>query len=241
TSFMMSYSYIPHFYVRHFRDEDWIAVYGYIPLTFQPYEFSKDDFSFWVQHYLFKSTRIRLYFSYYKYYLDKNNTEYDSDDFMYGIRLYQGLPGNFSISAGYKYITSKAKGYDEPGEAIGASDDVNATNYSHNFSAGISYNLPAILKMKNSLSLDVQYERSIYTTHQYYELDPIHAGRHDDNYDIELAYDISPMSNSSVSVFYSFLKRITGTPVSENAEYISDEKSYHQYQTGIKFTYNIDF
>lgn len=241
TSFMISYSYIPHFYVRHFRDEDWIAVYGYIPVTFQPYEFSKDDFSFWVQHYIFKTTRARLYFSYYKYFLDKNNTEYDSDDFMYGIRVYQTLSKNFSVNAGYKYINSKAKGYDEPGETIQTSDDVNATNYSHSYFAGMSYSLPLILNMRNSISIDAQYERAIYTTDQFYELDPIHAGRHDDNYDITLAYDIAPSGDTRITAFYSLLKRITGTPVEVNAEYISDEKSYDQYQTGVKISYNLEF
>ena len=37
TSVYVSYSYIPNFYVRHFRDEDWVNYYGYIPETFQPY------------------------------------------------------------------------------------------------------------------------------------------------------------------------------------------------------------
>ncbi|MDZ7625677.1 MAG: hypothetical protein U5J96_14690 [Ignavibacteriaceae bacterium] len=52
TSAQFSYSYIPEFYVRHFRDEDWVKYYGYTPGTFRPYLFSKDDFSFWAQQIL---------------------------------------------------------------------------------------------------------------------------------------------------------------------------------------------
>lgn len=241
SSFSISYSYIPHFYVRHFRDEDWATVYGYIPLTFKPYEFAKDDISFWIQHYLFRSTRIRGYFSFMKYYLDPDNTEYDSNDYLAGIRVYQQITKNLNINAGYKYVYSDAKGYDQPGESKGNSDDVNATNYGHNFVAGLTYTLPKILNLNNSVGLDISYERCFYTTKQYYEIDPIHAGRNDKNYDITVTYNVKLPGDVGVSAFYNLMGRKTGTPVAVNSEYISDEKSYEQYQTGIEFNYNINF
>ena len=40
-SFKISYSYIPEFYVRHFRDDQWIDVYGYTHEAFTPYAFPK--------------------------------------------------------------------------------------------------------------------------------------------------------------------------------------------------------
>lgn len=241
SSFMISYSYLPHFYVRHFRDEDWATVYGYIPMTFKPYEFAKDDISLWVQHYLFKGTRIRGYFSFMQYYLDPNNTEYDSKDYIVGIRVYQQITKELNINAGYKYGYSDAKGYDQPGEIKGKSDDVNATNYGHNFVGGLSYSLPKIFDMNNNIGLDISYEKGFYTTDQFYELDPIHAGRNDKNYDITLTYNVKLPWNVGVSAFYNLMGRKTGTPVAVNAEYISDEKSYEQYQAGIEFNYNINF
>lgn len=241
SSFMISYSYIPHFYVRHFRDEDWITVYGYTPITFQPYEFSKDDFSLWAEHYFFKDTRVRLYLSYMKYFLDPNNTEYDSKDYLVGIRVYHQLTDKLKINAGYKYVYSDAKGYDQPGETKQSSDDVNATNYGHNFLAGINYDLPKVFGIDNSIGLDAVYERGFYTTNQFYELDPIHAGRNDKNYDITITYGFDFSANLEMSAFYSLLGRKTGTPVAANAEYISDEKSYEQYQTGIQINYNFKF
>jgi hypothetical protein len=239
--FMISYSFIPHFYVRHFRDEDWIAVYGYTPITFKPYEFSKDDYSFWIQHYFFKNTMVRAYFSYMKYFLDKDNTEYDSNDFLYGIRIFQKLTKKLKVDVGYKYITSDAKGYDQPGETKQTSDDVDATNYSHNYLVGINYDLPRVFRMRNSISLDFEYERCFYTTDNFYELDRIHAGRHDKNYELTFTYDISMPGNVRVSAFYSLFDRKTGTPAAANAEYISDEKSYNQYQTWIRIDYNFKF
>jgi len=241
SSFMFSYSYIPHFYVRQFRDEDWVTVYGYTPITYKPYEFAKDDFSFWIQRSFIKNTRVRGYFSFMRYYLDPNNTEYDSKDYLYGIRVYQKISKIIDIYAGYKYIYSDAKGYDEPGETKQTSDDVNATNYSHDYSAGISYKLPKLLKMNSSVSLNVDYERCFFTTDNFYELDPIHAGRHDKVYNITFTYNFILPRNIQMSVYYSLNDRVTGTPAAANAEYISDEKSYDQYQTGIQINYNFKF
>ena len=241
SSFMLSYAYIPHFYVRHFRDEDWIAIYGYTPITYQPYEFSKDDFSFWIQHYFFKQTSVRVYLSYYRYFLDKNNTEYDSDDYMAGFRIFHTLNNKIKINGGYKYVYSKAKGFDQQGETIQTSDDVNATNYSHDYFIGIDYNLPKFFKLKNTVSLDVDYERVFYTTNHFYEIDPIHAGRHDKNIELSLSYNISFSKNLDVSAFYSLNTRKTETPIAANAEYLSDEKSYNEYQTGMQINYNFDF
>jgi hypothetical protein len=241
SSFMVSYSYIPHYYVRHFRDEDWIAVYGYTPITFKPYEFSKDDFSFWIHHYILSETALRLYFSYYKYFLDQNNTEYDSDDYLFGFRIFQKVTNKLRVDAGYKYIYSKARGYDEPGETRETSDDVDATNYSHNYFGGISYTLPKVFGLRNRLNVDINYERVFYTTDHFYEVDPIHAGRHDKVLDMSFSYDINLPFAADVSVFYSFTSRKTGTPAAANAEYISDEKSYNQYQTGIKIKYSFEF
>ncbi len=241
SSFMLSYSYIPHFYVRHFRDEDWIAVYGYTPVTFQPYEFSKDDYSFWVQHYLFSKTRIRLYASYYRYLLDENNTEYDSNDYMLGIRIFQTLTKDLSVDAGYKYYKSIARGYDGSGETKAFSDDVNADNYSHDYFAGLTYKLPEVFRMNNTISVNVNYERTFFTTGNFYEIDPIHAGRHDKVLDLSFEYGITLTGNTDVSAFYSLTTRKTGTPAEVNAENISDEKSYDQYQAGLKISYSLKF
>jgi hypothetical protein len=67
TSFLLSYTYIPDFYVRHYRDDDWVEIFGYTIQAFRPFSFSKDDFSFWAQHYFSKSTRARIYFTIKKY------------------------------------------------------------------------------------------------------------------------------------------------------------------------------
>jgi len=241
TSFRVSYSFIPKFYIRHFRDDDWTDYYGYIPATFQAYEFSKDSYDFWIQHYLFKPTRLRLYFSYFKYFLDANNTEYDSDDLLYGLRIYQKITNDLSFDVAYRFITSDARGYDSAGETKETSDDVDATFEEHQYAIGIDYDLPEIFNLRNSISLSAQYLRRFYQTDHPLEIDEIHAGRHDYNYRIYLNYEIKVFSNLSVTAFVNWIYRDSDTSAEANREYLSDEKDYNQYQTGLKFSYNFKF
>lgn len=242
TSFNLSYSYIPKFYVRHFRDEDWVRYYGFTPDTFRPYEFSKDDFSFWAQHILsWKTTRVRAYFSYMRYYLDESNTEYDSNDFLFAFRIFQAITDELDVNVGYSYITSDAKGYDEPGETRETSDDSDATNYEHIYTAGLDLRLPKIFSLNNDISIDAQYQRAFYTTDHYVEQDPLHAGRYDYNYRIFLNYNWEIFSKFSLTAFYHWMGRESSSPSDLNKEYISNEKDYTQYRVGIRFNYLIRF
>jgi hypothetical protein len=242
TQLSFSYSYIPEFYVRHFRDDDWVYVYGYTPITFQPYTFSKDGYSFWAQQVLpWKTTRARIYFSYQKYFLNSPNLEYDSDDFLYGFRIFQSLTNNLDLNIGYYYTTSDAVGYDEPGETRETSDDSDASNYEHIYFAGVDYSFPKIFSRSNDISLDVQYQRAFYTTDQFHEMDPLHAGRYDYNYRVFVNYNFDLFEDLSVSAFYNWMGRESSSSAVQNQEYISDEKDYTQYRLGIKLDYQIKF
>jgi len=242
TTVQFSYSFIPEFYVRHFRDDDWVYYYGYTEIAFQPYTFSKDDFNFWVHQIMpWRTTRVRFYFDYARYFLNEAYTEYDSNDYMFGFRIYQTIAKNFQITIGYLYTTSDAKGYDEPGETINNSDDSDATNYEHTYAAGLQWKLPKVFKRSNSISADFQYQRAFFTTKEFVELDPLHVGRYDYNYRLFLNYNISLIQNLSATIFYNWYARESGSPSDYNNEYISDEKDYTQYRLGINFNYFFKF
>jgi hypothetical protein len=242
TSAQFSYSYIPEFYVRHFRDDDWVKYYGFTEITFQPYTFSKDDFAFWVQQILpWKTTRARLYFTYSRYYLNSAYTEYDSDDYMFGFRIYQKLMDNLDLTFGYLYGTSDAKGYDEPAETKEQSDDSDATNFDHAYFAGLGLNLPKIFSMSNDIRVDFQYQRVFFTTNHYVELDLLHAGRYDYNYRVFVNYNIKLLNSLSATLFYNWYAREAGSGSNINDGYISDEKDYTQYRIGVKLNYIIKF
>lgn len=242
TTAQFSYSYIPDFYVRHFRDDDWVEYYGYNEIAFQPYNFTKDDFNFWAQQILpWKTTRVRAYLTYSRYFLNSAYTEYDSKDYFAGFRIYHQLLNNLDFNFGYIYSYSDAKGYDEPTETKENSDDSDATNYEHSYFAGFDLALPKIFSRGNDLSIDFQYQRAFFTTEEYLELDPLHVGRYDYNYRVYINYNLSLMNNFSVTVFYHWFGREASSPSDFNKDYISDEKDYTQYRLGVRFNYVIKF
>lgn len=242
TSAQFTYSYIPEFYVRHFRDDDWVYYYGYTEIAFQPYTFSKDNYALWVHQIMpWRTTRARFYLTYSRYLLNEAYTEYDSNDYMLGIRIYQTIMKNFQISFGYLYTTSDAKGYDEYTETKQSSDDSDATNYEHTYFAGFELNLPKVFKRSNSISADFQYQRAFFTTEEYVEIDELHAGRYDYNYRLFLNYNLSIIQNLSATFFYNWYAREASSPSDYNREYISDEKDYSQYRIGVTFNYYITF
>jgi len=244
SSFLLSYSYIPEFYIRHFRDDDWVDRFGYTPETFQPYEFSKDNFSAWLQHYFFgKTTRARLYFSYMRYFHNDHYTEYDSDNYLYGFRIYQSLTKELRIDAGYKYITSDAKGIDVVNDT---DEDALATRgdadyEEHIYSVGAAFKFPKVFDLKNDITITGQYQRRFYQTDHFLELDPIHAGRHDKNIRVYTRYNLYVLSNLSLTAFFNWIYRDTDTSAERNQVYLSNEKDYSQYQVGIKVNYKFQF
>lgn len=241
TSLMISYSYLPEFYVSHFRDDDWVKLYGYKPETFQPYTFSKDELALWVQHNILPTTRARIYFSYMKYFYNEHFTEYDSKNLMYGFRVFHDISKTVSADAGYRYITSDAKGYDQDFETKSNSDDVDATYNEHIVFAGVQINLPKIMKKNNSISLSGQFSQRTYDTDKPGNLDPLHAGRFDINYRINAAYDVNIFKKFTAGIFYNWLYRDTDTSFDANKEYVSNEKDYNQSQVGLNFKYRFQF
>lgn len=239
-SFKFYYSYIPDFYVRHFRDDDWVEIYRYTPIAFQPYAFSKESYNLYAQNTFFKNTRIRGSVSYAKYYHNVHFTEYDCDNWIFGINLVQPLHKKVRIELGWEFTTSDAKGYDEPLETREESDDADATYQEDVFTFALYWNLPNILKMKNQVSFDSEYAKRYYTTKNYLEEDPEHAGRVDDAWRCFFTWDLDISKSFGFSAFYKWYGRNTTSSAEENQEYLSEEKDYRQNQAGIGVTYNFN-
>jgi hypothetical protein len=246
-SFRIAYSYVPEFYVRHFRDEDLVNYYkevygfGYIPESFVPFSFSKDNYSIWIQNTFFKNTRIRLSLDYARYYHNVHYTEYDCKNFTYGFLINQPITKKIRLEAGYEFTTSDAKGYDQPGETKANSDDADATNEADGFFITCTWQIPDVLKHKHSLEAGMDYEKRYYTTDHYVEVDPEHAGRVDNNLNYNFTYDFQLSKSFNLSAFYRWFGRDSGSPSIVNDWYLSNEKDYRQGQVGIEVTYNFKF
>lgn len=255
-SFRIAYSYVPEFYVRHFRDEDLVNYYkkvnngfGYVPETFVPFSFSKDNYSIWIQNTFFKNTRIRLSLDYGRYYHNVHYTEYDCKNLTYGFLINQPITKKIRLEAGYEFTTSDAKGYDltddkgnyQPNETKANSDDADADNEADGFFMSCSWQIPDVLKHKHSLEAGMAYDKRYYTTDNYVEEDPEHAGRVDNNLSYNFTYNFQLSKAFDLSAFYRWFGRDSGSPSIVNDQYLSNEKDYRQGQVGIEVTYSLKF
>ena len=240
-SFKFSYSYIPEFYVRHFRDDQWIAIYGYDEIVFQPYAFAKDNYGFWAQNTFFKSTRIKLSLYYSPYYHNEHYTEYDSKNWTYGAQIYQGVHKRVKIEAGYQFVTSDAKGYDASFQTPETTFGPDATYVEDRFTFGLAWQLPKIKKMSNSFSAKVGFQNRYYSSSYRPIIDPLHVGRVDKNIRWYFNYKLRLNKKMQLRAYYNLYIRDTETGAEINKQYVSNEKDYKQNIFGLEFIYKLKF
>jgi hypothetical protein len=240
-SFKIFYNYLPHYYVRHFRDEDWVDVYGYTPETFVQFAYGKDNYGFWIQNTFFKNTRINLGIDYSKYYHNKHYTEYDCKNYIIGISLYQPVHEKVRLELGYENEHSNAKGYDEPGETKETADDADATYLENGFTFGVNWEMPKIKKTGNSLDVKLGYQKRYYLSQHYLEEDREHVSRVDDNVQLVATYNVYLSKAFKLGAFYRFNFRRSDSDSPINELYLAAEKNYNQSQFGLQITYDIKF
>lgn len=225
------YSYIPNFYVRHFRDEQWTDVIGYgDERAFTPYEFSKDNFGIYAQNTFFKRTRVKLSLYHARYYHNESYTEYDSKDWLYGVYLYQGIGKKIRLDAGYQFVTSDTYRYPEvPPDATFEED---------RFTFGVLWRFPKVKKRSHYLDVDFHMLYRYYASEFSPLVDALHVGRVDKNYRVYATYNISITKPLRLSLYYNWLMRDTDTKALINSRYVSNEKDYHQNKIGFKLVYS---
>jgi len=240
-SFKILYSYIPDFYVRHFRDEQWVDIYGYNSNTFTPYAFSKDNYGFWIQNTFFKNTRIKFTLYYSPYYHNKHYTEYDSKNWTYGIQLYQKLHKKFRVDVGYQYVTSDAKGYDASYETPETTNGPDATYVEDRFVFGFDWKLPRIKKLRHSFDAKCLIFNRYYSSEHPWQTDRLHAGRVDNNLRFYVNYKLRLNKSWQLTAYYNWLGRDSGTTADLNNDYVSNEKDYRQNIFGLMVAYTLKF
>jgi hypothetical protein len=239
-SFKFFYTYIPHFYVRHFRDELWVEYLGFEnPLAFQPFEFEKDNFGFWIQKYFFKTTRIRLSINYARYFHNQYYTEHDSKNMLYGAQFFQPLTKKLRLEVGYQYITSDAKGYDAAVETPETSNGPDPTYVEDRFTLALLWKLPRIKKFYHQLDGRALFFRRYYTTDLPWQIDRLHAGRVDNNLRLYFNYRFSLNKYWQFKLHYNWLGRYSTTTAELNQEFVSNEKDYRQDIFGFEVSYAI--
>jgi hypothetical protein len=240
-SFRLSYNYIPEFYIRHYRDEDYTRLIGFVPEAFKPMAFSKETYGAWVQHSILSKTNLRLSVDYMRYFYNVHYIEYDSRDISYEIRVLQTMSEKLRFQFAYSFTQSKAKGFDEAHETLHTSDDADASFVDNSIAASVTYKLPSWLGLSHDISLDGKFGERHFSSRHYIEYDMLHAGRLDFNYNFSVSYGFRISKTINASLFYNYLERVTDSRSAINREMVMLEKSYRQNQVGLALTYSLKF
>jgi len=241
TSFKIAFGYIPNFYVRHYRDEDWTSKVGFTPESFRAFEFSKGEVSTWFRNYFFKKTQTTFYFSYFWYSHSPDFIEYNSSNFIIGLRVKQTISKKLKVRGGYNFVTSSANGYDSIGESISNSDDFDASFVDHSLYAGVEIQMPKIFFPRSNLTLTGYYHHRIYTTTKSPDIDPIHAGRTDNVFNVIGMYKVRLVKYFEVAAYVAWNLRNSGSTFLQNEDVVPIEKDYNQFLLGLRFRFNILF
>jgi len=168
-----SYSYIPSFYVRQFRQPDLVNLYGYEPNTFKAYTFSKDNYSLTFQNTFYKNTKVKLDFDKALYYDNSYYTEYDSNNLSVGLSVEQPVSKKIKVKGEYIFTNSDAKGYNEEGETKETSNDSDATYKDHTFVIELKAKLPKTFKKKNDVGVKLKYSKRFFSSEHLIQNDPL--------------------------------------------------------------------
>jgi hypothetical protein len=227
----IAYTYTPEFYIRHYRDDDWVKKYGYEPITFQSYDFKKDELAGWVQYALLVGTRVRTWFSYGRYFYNEHFTEYNCENTLLGFEAYQTIFKNIKLNGGFQIVHSRG----------GGNAEMDPSFNENTYLLGVDFQLPKVFGRLNTLGVDGDYARRCFTSTHYLEIDREHAGRQDFEYRLSVTYSFALLENLDLALNYAWHRRDTETLADQNATYLSDEKDYRQYQIGFDVKYTLDF
>lgn len=235
----LSYGYLPRFYVRHYRDGDFTAVLGYTPETFKPFEFSKENVSFRLQHTLTGGTRLRLSGNHARFFYNQFFTEYDSRDWLIGLDAYHPFNRQIRASIGYAFLTSGVRG-DTP--YLGSTTErADGSFREHDLSVGFEWRLQEVFGFQTIVQIDAQWEIRKFTSTRPAASDPFHVGRTDHEYSINLGYEVELTPALDITFVYIWERRDTRTSVSENQVFLADEKDFTRHQVGLQFRYLFQF
>jgi hypothetical protein len=237
----LDYGYLPEFYVRHYRAQAAIDLTGFSPESFKPFVFDKENYTFTLSYKLSKNLELDLELDYFKYFHNEYFTEYDSDNWLYAVGLAYKHNRNGTISGSYSYSFSNADGEDIYLAQRENAELANASYTEELYWLRYDYSLPKILGYKTSINATVRYFVRYYTTEQFVELDPLHAGRVDDNFRVYLNYNIRYSRALRLRLFAQFIMRDSHSSSPYNNGFLSDEKDYKQYISGVAVTYNLSW
>jgi hypothetical protein len=235
-----SYSYIPFFYLFHFRDEDYTNLIGFTPRTFMPLTYTKNKYKVDLS-YKWKKIKLNFMGLYSQYFFNTHFTEYDAIEPGFGLDISSVFfKQKFTTKLFYEYSRSMAKGYDEEGETKLNADESDPSNYKNRYGVQLDYSIPKIRKVSTSLNIEMGVTTRDFLSEHFIERDMFHTGRRDIVANLDVAYKIPISKHITFTLTYEHNRRKAGSRSPINDELIDRERSYIQNVYGLAINYKLN-
>jgi hypothetical protein len=229
-SLSIAYDYIPAFYLRHYRDQDWVDAGISGSAAYQPFSYERDDVRTSLAATLPTGTGLRFGVAGGRLFHNEHFTEYDARTTTWTWEASQRA-GPVRVALRYDYETSRSR-RPVPGTTDASYDEDEGR-------ASVSWTLQ-MLGYPLLCEGGASYARRCFTTTSAVELDPLHAGRVDHTVTFSLAVGASLTSALDVGIGAAWRRRdATGAPANDAS--LSLERDFTQFQMEATVEYALRF
>lgn len=236
----LSYSYAPGSYVKQLSDRAPFDPRSSTPLVWLPFKGKRNAFLLGYSRRV--SDRItarvdggRVMRFYNRPFLENDNWEWNASG-----NLAVSISKAFKVAGTYTYSDANARALDAVGETIATSDDSDGSYERDLYEAELTWSPGRLIKKVASFGLMGQYQEYYFTSEKPYYDDPLHTGRKDRVYAVELTTDTKPVYGPVKLVAgWRFSQRKSSLPASVQAE-DAEEKAYkdHRFWLGASYPFS---
>lgn len=235
----LSYTYAPGSYVKQLSDRAPFDPRSSTPLVWLPFKGKRNAFLLGYSRRV--SDRItarldggRVMRFYNRPFLENDNWEWNASG-----SLAVSISKAFGLAGTYTYSDANARALDAVGETIATSDDSDGSYERDLYETELTWRPGRMLKKITSFGLMGQYQEYYFTSDKPYYDDPLHTGRKDKVYAVELTTDTKPVYGPvKLTAGWRFSQRKSSLPASVQAE-DAEEKAYkdHRFWLGASYPF----
>jgi hypothetical protein len=222
----LSYSYAPGSYVKQLSDRPPFAPRSSTPLVWLPFKSKRNAFLLGYSRRVTNRITARLDGGrvmrfYNRPFLENDNWEWNASG-----TLAVSISKALRVAGTYTFSDANARALDSVDETIATSDDSDGSYKRDLYEAELTWSPGKLLRKVSTFGLMGQYQEYYFTSKKPYYDDPLHTGRKDRVYVLELTSDSKPLFGPTKLIAgYRFSRRKSSLPASVQAE-DAEEKAY---------------
>jgi hypothetical protein len=223
---------IPDYYVRHYRVYEPIPGVPASRHVYRPFEFSKHEVSLSLREKISKETEVDLTMAFADYTYNQFYPEYDSHDYFCDLELDQDIGRRSTLVVAYRYTVSNTKGRNSSNIL-----EADASFRQSRYTIGWRQRLPLLGSQRQRVAARLWYYDRKYTTDHTMFRDPLHSGREDYVWDLNLTYTLNLRDSLDLLVSWHSAKREIEAPGERRRIDVAEERDFKQNRYGIGLSY----